>query len=125
MKILAILLVGLIQVSVAGEEVDPLLERDRKESFSGGGTEPFWSATFNNKTLTFREAGSEKDVVLAYDRIGTFAGFNEKLGWVYYQGEKPLAMVVAVETGDGMSDKVYPFQVTVFVGGGAYHGAGG
>ena len=78
------------------------------------GTEPFWSGEVSGETLTYVTPDYQAGAMVAVDR---FAGRNG----VSFSGDlDDLPFVLAVTPGqcrDGMSDRSYPFTVTLQVKG--------
>lgn len=78
------------------------------------GTEPFWGGTVSGKTLTYSTPENIDGTTIVVER---FAG----RGGVSYSGVlngAELHMAVTPgECSDGMSDRTYPFVVTLDIGG--------
>jgi uncharacterized membrane protein len=77
------------------------------------GTEPFWGGQVRGTTLTYTTPENPEGSTIAVER---FAG----RGGVSFSGAldgAALAMTVtALECSDGMSDRTYPFTVTLKIG---------
>lgn len=78
------------------------------------GTEPFWAGEVSGKTLTYSTPEDQDGTVIAVER---FAG----RGGIAYSGlleGKDFEMLVTpLRCSDGMSDRTYPFTVTLEIGG--------
>lgn len=82
------------------------------------GTEPFWTLTIAGGTMTFEEAGGRR-VRVATPQV-EWPRFNGRSYWT-----NALSVTIHVRRcSDGMSDRVYPDQVTVYVGSRGYVGCG-
>jgi uncharacterized membrane protein len=78
------------------------------------GTEPFWGGQVSGGTLTYMTPEDQKGTTLAVSR---FAGRNG-LSFSGQLGAMPFVMAVTPgECSDGMSDRWYPFTVTLQVKG--------
>lgn len=78
------------------------------------GTEPFWGGEVSGETLTYTTPDSQAGQLVAVDR---FAGRN---GLSFSGNLDDMPFVLAVTPGkcsDGMSDRSYPFTVTLQVKG--------
>jgi uncharacterized membrane protein len=77
------------------------------------GTEPFWGGQVSGKTLTYSTPEDQDGTVIAVER---FAG----RGGISYSGLLDGAdfemVVTPLECSDGMSDRTYPFTVTLAIG---------
>lgn len=88
-------------------------------SFRAIGTEPFWSASVEGRTLTWSSPEQAGDVVVPVIRTdgdgkATVSGMLEG---------RPLELVVRFATcSDGMSDTVYPLSVTRRLGSDVHEG---
>lgn len=83
------------------------------------GTEPFWAGEVDGKALTYKTPEDEAGRMVAVDR---FAGRN---GLSFSGNLDDMPFVLAVTPGkcsDGMSDRSYPFTVTLQVKGQARQG---
>lgn len=81
--------------------------------FRALGTEPFWSAVVEGRTLTYSTPDTPDGLAIAVNRKDAGAG-------VVYTGTidgKPIELEVRRKTcSDGMSDTVYPFAVVRRIG---------
>jgi len=85
------------------------------------GTEPFWSGEASGSRLTWRTAEAPAGVAIPVTR---FAGRNG-VGFSGMLGAKPFELAAsAAPCSDGMSDRSYPFAVTVQLGGETLRGCG-
>lgn len=77
------------------------------------GTEPFWGGQAAGGTLTYTTPDNPDGLTIRVDR---FAGRNG----VSFSGrleDRDLVMAISPgRCGDGMSDRVYPFNVTLRIG---------
>lgn len=84
------------------------------ETVSFVGTEPFWGGKVNGSSLTYSTPENQDGATLAVTR---FAG-NNGLGYSGQLEGQPFDMAITPgECSDGMSDRTYPFTVTLKVGG--------
>lgn len=85
------------------------------------GTEPFWGGQVGGGTLTYSTPENQEGAQIAVER---FAG----RGGVSFTGElegAPLEMMATpLECSDGMSDRTYPFTVTLKIGEDTRNGCG-
>ena len=78
------------------------------------GTEPFWGGSVAGGTLTYRTPEQPEGTAIAVQR---FAG-NNGLNFSGKLGERAFDMAVTeAACSDGMSDRTYPFTVTLQIGG--------
>lgn len=83
------------------------------ERITALGTEPFWSAKLAGSTLTYSTPGNPDGTSI---EVARFAG-NGGLGFSGTLDGAPLLMAVTPgECSDGMSDRGYPFTVTLTIG---------
>ncbi|OCC23669.1 hypothetical protein MB02_10930 [Croceicoccus estronivorus] len=77
------------------------------------GTEPFWGGQAEGGMLTYTTPENPDGEVI---RIARFAGRNG-ISFTGKLGDKPFGMAVTPgECSDGMSDRTYPFTVTLRIG---------
>ena len=89
------------------------------EVISALGTEPFWSAKVEGATLTWSTPDNIEGTRIAVTR---FAG-NGGLGISGTLDGEPLQMAVTPGAcSDGMSDRTYPFTVTLNIGNAQFNG---
>jgi len=85
------------------------------------GTEPFWGGKVEGSMLTYTTPENLEGEVITVER---FAG-NHGIGLSGKLGEAAFDMTVTPgECSDGMSDRVYPYTVTLSVGGEVREGCG-
>ena len=87
---------------------------DAAETLRFAGTEPFWSGEVTGGALQYSTPDNQAGWTVRIDR---FAGRN---GVSFYGMLQDQPFVMAVSPGqcsDGMSDRVYPFNVTLVIGG--------
>lgn len=85
------------------------------------GTEPFWGGSVTGAALTYTTPEQPKGAAIAVQR---FAG-NNGLSFSGKLGEQAFDMAVTeAPCSDGMSDRTYPFTVTLYVGGEMRSGCG-
>lgn len=78
------------------------------------GTEPFWGGQVSDKVLTYTTPENQAGEMVAVDR---FAGRNG-ISFSGELGDKPFVLAVTPGTcSDGMSDRSYPYTVTLQVKG--------
>lgn len=111
------------EASVPGDRSDarPFDAIGKDETLHFTGTEPFWGGTATGETLTWSTPENIDGTALAVRR---FAG----RGGLSFSGtlaESPFDMTVTPgECSDGMSDRTYPFVVTVRLGSETRSGCG-
>lgn len=77
------------------------------------GTEPFWNGTVQGTELVYKSLENEAGDTVAVRR---FAG-NNGLGFSGTLRDQPFDMTVTPgECSDGMSDRTFPFTVTLKIG---------
>lgn len=78
------------------------------------GTEPFWGGQIKGGSLTYTTPENQTGTTIAVERFAGLGGFS-------YSGTLDAAsldmMVTLGECSDGMSDRTYPFTVTLKIGG--------
>ena len=89
-----------------------------QETYRATGTEPFWSATIDARTIRVQQAG-KPDVVVAKPRV--IIGFAGEV----YRTPRIKLNITHATCSDGMSDRVYRDTVTVTVDGRTLRGCGG
>lgn len=87
-------------------------------SYKALGTEPFWSLTITQRTMTF-EAPGRRAVAVSTPRV-----INGVAGEIY-KTRRINVNIVHKRCSDGMSDRTYPDTVQVTVDGRRYQGCGG
>lgn len=94
-------------------ETAPYSEIAEDELLQFTGTEPFWGGEVSGKTLTYKTPENQDGAVIAVER---FAG----RGGIAYSGLLDGAdfemTITPLECSDGMSDRTYPFTVTLEIG---------
>ena len=94
---------------------------EQAEKLSLGGTEPFWSATISGETLVWTTPEISEGLTIPVKR---FAG-NNGLGFSGDLDGKFIQIAVTPgECSDGMSDRTYPFTVTMMLGDQQLQGCG-
>lgn len=95
------------------DETAPYSEIAEDEVLHFTGTEPFWGGEVSGKTLTYTTPENQDGEVIAVER---FAG----RGGISFSGLLDGAdfdmTVTPLECSDGMSDRTYPFTVTLEIG---------
>ena len=95
------------------EETAPYSEIAEDEVLHFTGTEPFWGGEVSGKTLTYTTPENQDGEVIMVER---FAG----RGGIAYSGLLDGAgfdmTITPLECSDGMSDRTYPFTVTLEIG---------
>ena len=103
------------QVAVPGDaaETAPYSGIAETEVLRFTGTEPFWGGEVDGKTLTYSTPEDQDGTAIAVER---FAG----RGGIAFSGVLDGAdfemTVTPLECSDGMSDRTYPFTVTLEIG---------
>ena len=77
------------------------------------GNEPFWGGEVSGKTLTYKTPENQDGTVIAVER---FAGRGGIALSGLLEGEEFEMTVTPLECSDGMSDRTYPFTVTLAIG---------
>ncbi|WP_338447412.1 hypothetical protein V5F89_06410 [Pelagerythrobacter marensis] len=89
------------------------------ETVTFTGTEPFWGGEVTGQSLTYSTPENIDGTTIAVER---FAG-NNGLGYSGSLDGQPFDMTVTPgECSDGMSDRTYPFTVTLRIGEEQRHG---
>lgn len=91
----------------------------RNEIVKFTGTEPFWGGEVKGTALTYTTPEDMEGETITVERFAGRGGlsFSGMLG-----GEPFDMMVTQAECSDGMSDRTYPFTVTLEVAGGNRQG---
>lgn len=89
-------------------------------SFRALGTEPFWAIHVSDGTLRYMTPENQEGTVVPFTRIP--AGDGEVSLDAVLNGRKLHLAGRIAECSDGMSDRVYPFTVTVTLGDGTLEG---
>lgn len=94
-------------------ETEPYSEVAPDEVLRFTGTEPFWGGEVSGTTLTYSTPENQEGTAIEVER---FAG----RGGIAFSGmldEAPFEMMVTpLACSDGMSDRTYPFTVTLEIG---------
>ena len=105
----------------AAEDTAPYAGIAEDEALKFTGTEPFWGGEVDGKTLTYQTPENQDGEVIAVER---FAG----RGGIAFSGLLDGAdfdmTVTPLECSDGMSDRTYPFTVTLEIGEETRNGCG-
>ncbi len=118
----AVLLLPLVGCQAAGPEVAPTfsgIEADERVHFTG--TEPFWSGEVKDGEVLYRTPENIEGQRFAVSR---FAGNNGVSFTGALAGKAFDMMVTPGRCSDGMSDRSYPYTVTVEHGGQRLNGCG-
>lgn len=85
------------------------------------GTEPFWGGQIARGTLTYKTPEDPEGQVIEVERFAGRGGvsFNGTL-----EGKAFMMLATPSSCSDGMSDRTYPFAVTVRIGGETRTGCG-
>ena len=85
------------------------------------GTEPFWGGEVSGATLTYSTPEDQDGTEIAVERFAGRGGlsFGGQLGNGAFE-----MLVTPLACSDGMSDRTYPFTVTLQVGGETRNGCG-
>jgi uncharacterized membrane protein len=77
------------------------------------GTEPFWGGQVAGSSLTYSTPENQAGDAMEVERFAGRGGisFTGKLG-----GEEFVMMATPASCSDGMSDRIYPFTVTLKIG---------
>ena len=85
------------------------------------GTEPFWSGDVEGRTLTYKTPENQDGEVIMIERFAGRGGISFS---GVLSGAELEMMVTPLECSDGMSDRTYPFTVTLKVGAETRNGCG-
>ena len=101
--------------AVPGDTADtaPYAEIAEDEVLRFTGTEPFWGGEVSGKTLTYSTPEDQDGTVIAVER---FAGRGGIAFSGLLEGADFEMTVTPLECSDGMSDRTYPFTVTLEIG---------
>ncbi|HYD23737.1 MAG TPA: hypothetical protein VEB68_03000 [Croceibacterium sp.] len=93
----------------------------RDETLHFTGTEPFWGGEVTGVTLTYKTPEKPGGEVIAIERFAGRGGiaFSGLLAGADFE-----MMVTPLECSDGMSDRTYPFTVTLQIGEDMRNGCG-
>ena len=91
------------------------------EAVSFTGTEPFWSGEVDHKTLTYKTPEKPDGEAIMVERFAGRGGIS--FSGVLAGAELEM-MVTPLECSDGMSDRTYPFTVTLKIGDETRNGCG-
>ena len=108
-------------VPSAGESTAPYSGIAEDEAVSFTGTEPFWSGEVDGKTLTYKTPENQDGEVIMVERFAGRGGIS--FSGVLAGAELEM-MVTPLECSDGMSDRTYPFTVTLKIGDETRNGCG-
>ena len=95
------------------EETAPYSEIAEDEVLRFTGTEPFWGGEVSGMTLTYKTPEDQDGTVIAVER---FAGRGGIAFSGLLDGADFEMTVTPLECSDGMSDRTYPFTVTLEIG---------
>jgi uncharacterized membrane protein len=103
------------EAAVPGDtaETAPYSEIAEDEVLRFTGTEPFWGGEVSGKTLTYTTPEDQDGTVIAVER---FAGRGGIAFSGLLDGTDFEMTVTPLECSDGMSDRTYPFTVTLEIG---------
>ncbi len=103
------------EAAVPGDtsETAPYAEIADNEVLRFLGNEPFWGGEVSGKTLTYKTPEDQNGTVIAVER---FAGRGGIAFSGLLEGEDFEMTVTPLECSDGMSDRTYPFTVTLEIG---------
>lgn len=102
-------------VAVPGDtaETAPYSEIAEDELLRFLGNEPFWGGEVSGKTLIYKTPEDQDGTVIEVER---FAGRGGIAFSGLLDGAEFEMTVTPLECGDGMSDRTYPFTVTLEIG---------
>jgi uncharacterized membrane protein len=111
------------QAGVPGDTTDtrPYMGIAEHETLRFTGTEPFWSGKVAGGVLTYATPEQPDGDTIAVQR---FAGRNGVSYSGTWDGKTFTLAATPGECSDGMSDRRYPFAVTVILGEETRHGCG-
>lgn len=95
------------------EETDPYSGIAENEVLRFTGTEPFWGGEVNGTTLIYSTPENQEGTTIEVER---FAGRGGIAFGGSYEGAMFEMMVTPLACSDGMSDRTYPFTVTLQIG---------
>lgn len=106
---------------VGGERVPQWSGVAPGETLHATGAEPFWSAEVSGRTLTWKTPEDQAGTEVTVER---FAG-RDGIGFSGTLSGSPFELAVSdAQCSDGMSDRRYPFAVTVLSAGRTLRGCG-
>ena len=126
--LLAVLLLAACQSGGGGtgvpsdaDEHEPFSQIALDEVLHFTGTEPFWGGEAKGGTLTYETPDNASGATIAVDRFAGRGGISMagKL-----DGQAFDMMVTPGNCSDGMSDRTYPYVVTLKIGSNARQGCG-
>jgi uncharacterized membrane protein len=97
-------------VPAEGEDTAPYSGIAEDETVNFTGTEPFWGGEVDGKTLTYKTPEKPDGEVIMVER---FAGRGGLSFSGVLEGAELEMMVTPLDCSDGMSDRTYPFTVTL------------
>ena len=83
------------------------------------GTEPFWGGRVNGSTLTYTTPENIAGTPIPVTRFAGRGGLSYSGEW---EGQVVDLIITPGECSDGMSDRTYPFNATLQIGGEQRHG---
>lgn len=89
------------------------------------GTEPFWSAEVSEQSVKFENNSVEETKTFPISEISGANGYTADFIKIYWNADKPVAVVTSNECSDSMSDLVYPKEIILFDGKATYYGCCG
>ena len=103
------------EAAVPGDtaETAPYSEIAEDELLRFLGNEPFWGGEVSGKALTYKTPEDQDGTVIAVER---FAGRGGVAFSGLLEGADFEMTVTPLECSDGMSDRTYPFTVTLEIG---------
>ena len=107
-------MLSILAASVAGCATPP----PRAAAYHAVGTEPFWSLSIDQRTISFTLAGSQP---VQQPKPQVIIGFAGEI----YRTQRIDVNIVHGTCGDGMSDRIYPDKVQVRVNEHHFSGCGG
>ena len=94
-------------------ETAPYSEIAADEVLRFTGTEPFWGGEVSGRTLTYTTPEDQDGTVIAVERFAGRGGISFS---GLLDGAEFEMTVTPLECSDGMSDRTYPFTVTLEIG---------
>lgn len=85
------------------------------------GTEPFWGGEVTGRTLTYQTPEDQTGEVIEIERFAGRGGISFS---GLFEGAEFEMMATPLKCGDGMSDRTYPFTVTLMIGKDMRNGCG-
>jgi len=108
-------------VPAASDDSAPYSGIAEDEAVSFTGTEPFWSGEVDGGTLTYKTPEDQAGTVTMVERFAGRGGISFS---GVLDGAELEMMVTPLECSDGMSDRTYPFTVTLKIGDQTRNGCG-